>query len=116
MGHGNVEKNILKPREDPLLDSDDERPESFDDDFRRKEMRRGIDLATTLSIPLIIFFFRGGGITIPSHHIGTILAFLECHLVFFLALLLLIFALLLILILLERTIRNHMIQTITYKA
>ncbi|CAD6258874.1 unnamed protein product [Miscanthus lutarioriparius] len=48
MGHGNVEKNILKPREDTLLDSDDERPESFDDDFRRKEMRRGIDLATTL--------------------------------------------------------------------
>ena len=48
MGHGNVEKNILKPREDPLLDSDDERPESFDDDFRRKEMRSGIDLATTL--------------------------------------------------------------------
>jgi len=49
MGHGNnVEKNMLKPREDPLIDSDDERPESFDDDFRRKEMRRGIDLATTL--------------------------------------------------------------------
>ncbi|CAD6270894.1 unnamed protein product [Miscanthus lutarioriparius] len=48
MGHGNVEKNILKPREDTLLDSDDERPESFDDDFRRKEMRRGIDLATAL--------------------------------------------------------------------
>ncbi|KAK8447102.1 hypothetical protein SEVIR_8G020400v4 [Setaria viridis] len=48
MGHGNVEKNMLKPRDDPLLDSDDERPESFDDDFRRKEMRRGIDLATTL--------------------------------------------------------------------
>nr|AML79579.1 putative LOV domain-containing protein [Neurachne alopecuroidea] len=48
MGHGNVQKNMLKPREDPLLDSDDERPESFDDDFRRKEMRRGIDLATTL--------------------------------------------------------------------
>nr|AML79258.1 putative LOV domain-containing protein [Thyridolepis mitchelliana] len=48
MGHGNVEKNMLKPREDPLLDSDDERPESFDDGFRRKEMRRGIDLATTL--------------------------------------------------------------------
>nr|CAB3488798.1 unnamed protein product [Digitaria exilis] len=42
------EKSMLKPREDPLLDSDDERPESFDDDFRRKEMRRGIDLATTL--------------------------------------------------------------------
>nr|AML79618.1 putative LOV domain-containing protein [Neurachne munroi] len=48
MGHGNVEKNMLKPREDPLLESDDEKPESFDDDFRRKEMRRGIDLATTL--------------------------------------------------------------------
>ncbi|CAN6361999.1 unnamed protein product [Urochloa humidicola] len=48
MGHGNVEKNMLKPRDDPLLDSDDERPESFDDDLRRKEMRRGIDLATTL--------------------------------------------------------------------
>ncbi|KAL6640632.1 hypothetical protein ACP70R_021755 [Stipagrostis hirtigluma subsp. patula] len=49
MGHGNIEKNMLKPREeDPLLDSDDERPESFDDELRRKEMRRGIDLATTL--------------------------------------------------------------------
>ncbi|WVZ54998.1 hypothetical protein U9M48_005719 [Paspalum notatum var. saurae] len=48
MGHGNVEKNILKPRDDPLIDSDDERPESFDDESRRKEMRRGIDLATTL--------------------------------------------------------------------
>jgi hypothetical protein len=49
MGPGNVEKNMLKPRdEDPLLDSDDERPESFDDELRRKEMRRGIDLATTL--------------------------------------------------------------------
>lgn len=37
MGHGNVEKNMLKPRdEDPLLDSDDERPESFDDELRRK--------------------------------------------------------------------------------
>ena len=49
MGNGNVEKNMLKPRdEDPLLDSDDERPESFDDELRRKEMRRGIDLATTL--------------------------------------------------------------------
>jgi len=32
MGHGNnVEKNMLKPREDPLIDSDDERPESFDE-------------------------------------------------------------------------------------
>nr|AML77259.1 putative LOV domain-containing protein [Aristida stricta] len=49
MGHGNIEKNMLKPREeDSLLDSDDERPESFDDELRRKEMRRGIDLATTL--------------------------------------------------------------------
>uniref|UniRef100_A0A0A9DM67 Phot1 n=1 Tax=Arundo donax TaxID=35708 RepID=A0A0A9DM67_ARUDO len=49
MGHGNVEKNMLKPREeDPLLDSDDERPESFDEELRRKETRRGIDLATTL--------------------------------------------------------------------
>uniref|UniRef100_A0A0E0RCH7 non-specific serine/threonine protein kinase n=1 Tax=Oryza rufipogon TaxID=4529 RepID=A0A0E0RCH7_ORYRU len=49
MGHGSVEKNMLKPRdEDPLIDSDDERPESFEDEFRRKEMRRGIDLATTL--------------------------------------------------------------------
>jgi hypothetical protein len=49
MGQGNVEKNMLKPRdEDPLLDSDDERPESFDDELRKKEMRRGMDLATTL--------------------------------------------------------------------
>ncbi|KAK3119524.1 hypothetical protein QOZ80_9AG0671760 [Eleusine coracana subsp. coracana] len=49
ISHGNEEKNMLKPRdEDPLLDSDDERPESFDDELRRKEMRRGIDLATTL--------------------------------------------------------------------
>uniref|UniRef100_A0A0A9B8Z1 Phot1 n=1 Tax=Arundo donax TaxID=35708 RepID=A0A0A9B8Z1_ARUDO len=49
MGHGNIEKNMLIPREeDPLRDSDDERPESFDDELRRKEMRRGIDLATTL--------------------------------------------------------------------
>nr|AML76542.1 putative LOV domain-containing protein [Gyrocarpus americanus] len=37
------------PMEDDLLtDSDDERPESFDDKVRQKEMRRGIDLATTL--------------------------------------------------------------------
>ncbi|KAG2622541.1 hypothetical protein PVAP13_3KG000048 [Panicum virgatum] len=48
MGHGNVEKNMLKPRKDLLIDSADERPESFDDDFRKKEMRRGMDLATTL--------------------------------------------------------------------
>ncbi|KAG8090317.1 hypothetical protein GUJ93_ZPchr0011g28469 [Zizania palustris] len=48
MGHGNVEKSMLKPRdENLLLDSDDERPKSFGDEFRRKEMRRGTDLATT---------------------------------------------------------------------
>jgi len=39
---------MLKPRKDLLIDSADERPESFDDDFRKKEMRRGMDLATTL--------------------------------------------------------------------
>lgn len=33
---------------DPLVESDDERPESFDDLTRKKEMRKGIDLATTL--------------------------------------------------------------------
>lgn len=45
-----MEKHELEVpvEEDPLLESDDERPESFDDDVRRKEMRRGIDLATTL--------------------------------------------------------------------
>nr|AML77309.1 putative LOV domain-containing protein [Nolina atopocarpa] len=32
----------------PLVESDDERPESFDDQVRKKEMRKGIDLATTL--------------------------------------------------------------------
>ncbi|XP_010922472.1 phototropin-1A isoform X2 [Elaeis guineensis] len=50
LGHSNVEKHELEVpmEEDPLLESDDERPESFDDDVRRKEMRRGIDLATTL--------------------------------------------------------------------
>jgi len=37
MGHGNVEKNMLKPRKDLLIDSADERPESFDDDFRKKD-------------------------------------------------------------------------------
>nr|AML79401.1 putative LOV domain-containing protein [Drakaea elastica] len=31
-----------------LVEDDDERPESFDDQTRRKEMRKGIDLATTL--------------------------------------------------------------------
>lgn len=34
--------------DDPLAESDDERPESFDDKARQKEMRKGIDLATTL--------------------------------------------------------------------
>nr|AML79090.1 putative LOV domain-containing protein [Cassytha filiformis] len=33
---------------DLLVESDDERPESLDDKVRQKEMRRGIDLATTL--------------------------------------------------------------------
>jgi hypothetical protein len=32
----------------PIVESDDERLESFDDELRKKEMRRGIDLATTL--------------------------------------------------------------------
>ncbi|XP_068667925.1 phototropin-1-like [Aristolochia californica] len=34
--------------DDPSADSDDERPESFDDRVRQKEMRMGFDLATTL--------------------------------------------------------------------
>ncbi|KAG8073011.1 hypothetical protein GUJ93_ZPchr0006g45689 [Zizania palustris] len=39
--HGSVEKNILKPRDkDPLLESDDEIPKSFDDELRSKEIRR----------------------------------------------------------------------------
>ncbi|KAJ6814541.1 phototropin-1A-like [Iris pallida] len=33
---------------DLLVESDDERPESFDDQVRKKEIRKGIDLATTL--------------------------------------------------------------------
>nr|AML79242.1 putative LOV domain-containing protein [Joinvillea ascendens] len=50
VGHANVEKNVLEVpmEEDSLIESDDERPESFDNILRRKEMRRGIDLATTL--------------------------------------------------------------------
>ncbi|KAL6658180.1 hypothetical protein ACP70R_003766 [Stipagrostis hirtigluma subsp. patula] len=49
MGHRNKEKNMVKPREeDPILESDDPRRANFDDDRRRKEMRSGIDLATTL--------------------------------------------------------------------
>ncbi|XP_009409003.2 phototropin-1A isoform X2 [Musa acuminata AAA Group] len=49
-GHLNVEKHELEvPIEESLLmESDDERPESFDDEERKKEIRRGIDLATTL--------------------------------------------------------------------
>ncbi|PKU59653.1 phototropin-1A [Dendrobium catenatum] len=43
------EDAIAVPLEaDPLEEDDDERPESFDDQERRKEMRKGIDLATTL--------------------------------------------------------------------
>lgn len=50
LGHSHGEKHELEVpmEEDPLLENDDERPESFDDEVRRKEMRRGIDLATTL--------------------------------------------------------------------
>ncbi|URD96901.1 hypothetical protein MUK42_30733 [Musa troglodytarum] len=51
LGHTNIEKHELEvpvKEEDLLMESDDERPESFDDEERKKEMRRGIDLATTL--------------------------------------------------------------------
>ncbi|KAJ0987710.1 hypothetical protein J5N97_006066 [Dioscorea zingiberensis] len=50
LGHAHVEKQELDVpmEEDTLLESDDDRPESFDDKVRRKEMRKGIDLATTL--------------------------------------------------------------------
>nr|AML79071.1 putative LOV domain-containing protein [Ludovia sp. BC-2016] len=50
IGIGHVEKHDMEVpvEEDPLMESDDERPESFDDQVRRKEMRKGIDLATTL--------------------------------------------------------------------
>ncbi|CAL9758382.1 unnamed protein product [Musa acuminata subsp. burmannicoides] len=51
LGHANIEKHELEvpvKEEDLLMESDDERPESFDDVERKKEMRRGIDLATTL--------------------------------------------------------------------
>ncbi|KAK1265710.1 Phototropin-1 [Acorus gramineus] len=51
MGTPNVENRELEPaiEEDPLMESDnDERPESLDDQSRKKEMRKGIDLATTL--------------------------------------------------------------------
>lgn len=49
LGQANMEKQDEVPMElDPLVESDDERPESFDDKERKKEMRKGIDLATTL--------------------------------------------------------------------
>nr|AML79272.1 putative LOV domain-containing protein [Maianthemum canadense] len=46
----NMDKHDMEvPMElDPVVESDDERPESFDDQVRKKEMRKGIDLATTL--------------------------------------------------------------------
>lgn len=34
--------------DDDYYESDDERPDSVDDKVRQKEMRKGIDLATTL--------------------------------------------------------------------
>nr|AML77160.1 putative LOV domain-containing protein [Gloriosa superba] len=49
IGNTNLVKHELDPmEEDPAMESDDERPESFDDHIRKKEMRKGIDLATTL--------------------------------------------------------------------
>nr|AML77797.1 putative LOV domain-containing protein [Ruscus sp. BC-2016] len=50
LGQANVDKHDMEvPMElDLLVESDDERPESFDDQVRKKEMRKGIDLATTL--------------------------------------------------------------------
>ncbi|XP_074558723.1 phototropin-1A-like [Curcuma longa] len=51
LGHGNDEKHdhaVAIVEEELLMESDDERPESFDDKERKREMRRGIDLATTL--------------------------------------------------------------------
>nr|AML76773.1 putative LOV domain-containing protein [Eupomatia bennettii] len=50
-GHPNEERRRLEAEmeDDFMLEiSDDERPESFDGIARKKEMRRGIDLATTL--------------------------------------------------------------------
>nr|AML79189.1 putative LOV domain-containing protein [Idiospermum australiense] len=49
-GHPNVECSevVLVTEDDLMIGSDDERPESLDDKARQKEMRRGIDLATTL--------------------------------------------------------------------
>nr|AML77502.1 putative LOV domain-containing protein [Phycella chilensis] len=50
IGQANMNKYEMElPVElDPLAESDDERPESFDDKTRKEEMRKGIDLATTL--------------------------------------------------------------------
>lgn len=56
LGQGNTARQEIeaamedKPNPDPLnpIVENDERPESFDDESRKKEMRRGIDLATTL--------------------------------------------------------------------
>lgn len=49
-GHSEESHELEAAMEDNslLMESDDERPESFDDKVRQKEMRRGIDLATTL--------------------------------------------------------------------
>nr|AML77011.1 putative LOV domain-containing protein [Calycanthus floridus] len=49
-GQSNVESSEaeLATEDDLMIESDDERPESLDDKARQKEMRRGIDLATTL--------------------------------------------------------------------
>uniref|UniRef100_A0A1D1YI91 non-specific serine/threonine protein kinase n=1 Tax=Anthurium amnicola TaxID=1678845 RepID=A0A1D1YI91_9ARAE len=49
-GHSSVPTQDLDVtlEEDSMVESDDERPESFDNEERKKEMRKGIDLATTL--------------------------------------------------------------------
>lgn len=49
-GNLNTENDELEGTivDDPLAESDDERPESIDNKARQKEMRKGIDLATTL--------------------------------------------------------------------
>lgn len=40
--------NEVLLEDDDEMESDDERPDSVDDRVRQKEMRKGIDLATTL--------------------------------------------------------------------
>uniref|UniRef100_A0A126WXF5 non-specific serine/threonine protein kinase n=1 Tax=Austrobaileya scandens TaxID=13351 RepID=A0A126WXF5_9MAGN len=50
-GNAHEENSEWEPpmmKSETAVDSDDERPESFDDKARKREMRRGIDLATTL--------------------------------------------------------------------